>query len=299
MRPTSGIALVTHRGCLDGTGSALVFIWAGGRRDRIFFKNPSGLILGPDDLPSDVTEVWYADCCPPNMLDPAVGRPIRVFDHHISNKRAFDHDDRCVFDMMRSGTSLMAHVLGQVDDSDTFEMQGRRDLISALEAYDLGRFDHEPGQRLADIAGSYSQEQMLDVLLELGPHGTLNDRDLTCRAEAMASVRKLYAESAARSAHFTKLSFPDIGSFRTGISASPPYWKNEVSERILDSGNAELAVVIDVTSGSVSLRSRSNGPDCSRIAGLYPGGGGHARAAGFKVRNGAYMLEQLSYQVFG
>jgi oligoribonuclease NrnB/cAMP/cGMP phosphodiesterase (DHH superfamily) len=296
MRPTARTALITHRGCLDGTGSALVFIWAGGRRDRIKFKNPSGLILVEGDLEPDVDEAWYADCCPPDMADPALGRPFMVFDHHVSNERLFSGDERCVFDMSRSGTSLMAHVLGQVDDSDTFEMEGRRDLIAALEAYDLGRFSYEPGQRLADIAASYSQEEMLQMMLELGPHGSLHDRDLTCRAEAMAAIRKLYADSAAKSADFASLSLP-LGDFRIGVATSPPYWKNEVSERILDSGKADVAVVIDPSGGSISLRSRTGGPDCSHIAELY-GGGGHARASGFKA-SAAGMLEALTQRVFG
>lgn len=298
LKPTRGTALVTHRGCLDGTGSALVFIWAGGRRDRILFNNPSGLVLTADDLPSDVTEVWYADCCPPDLLDPAVGRPFRVFDHHVSNMRLFGHDERCLFDMDRSGTSLMAYALGQVDDSDTFEMQGRRDLIEALEAYDLGRFDHAPGVRLADVAGTYSQDRMLDLMLELGPHGTVHDRDLTCRADAMAATRNLYVESALRSVHYTRLTLSGVGYFRAGIGSSPVYWKNELAERILESGNADVAVVIDIIGGSVSLRSRPDGPDCSHIAGLY-GGGGHAKAAGFKASKGVYMHELLSYQVLG
>lgn len=302
-RPTPGTALLTHRGCLDGTGSALVFIWAGGRRDRILFKNPSMLVLSSDDVPSDVTDVWYADCCPPTMDDPAAGRDFLVFDHHVSNERAHRGDPRCTFDMKRSGTSLLAHVLGQVDDSDSLEMEGRRDLIRALESYDLGRFDHEPGQRLADAAATYSQEEMLDLMIELGPNGTLHDRDLTCRAEAMASVRNLYADSAIRSVFYSSLMLPAVAGFfdapiRIGVSSSPVYWKNEVSERILDSGKVDVAVIIDTTGGMVSLRSRPSGPDCSVIAGLY-GGGGHARAAGFKIKSGAWALELLSNRVFG
>lgn len=308
IRPTSKTALVTHKGCLDGTGSALVFIWAGGRRDRIIFKNPSMLVLSDEDVPSDVTDIWYADCCPPTMGDPAAGRPFLVFDHHVSNERAFGDDGRCTFDMGRSGSSLMAHVLGQIDSSDSFEMEGRRELIKALESYDLGRFDYEPGQRLSDVAVTYSQEQMLDLMIERGSYGTLYDRDLTCRAEAMASVRNLYADSAAHSALYSHINVPSspgiehtlqdtCGRIRIGMSSSPVYWKNEVSERILDSGKADMAVIIDLTGGMVSLRSRPSGPDCSIIADLY-GGGGHACAAGFKIKSSDRVLELLSNEVF-
>lgn len=300
IRPESGTMLVTHRGCLDGTGSALMFLLAGGRRDRILFKNPSMLVLPAEDVPSDVTEVWYADCCPPTMNDPAAGRPFCVFDHHVSNERQFGLDLRCMFDMARSGSSLMAHVLGLIDESDSFELKpGLRDLVKALESYDLGRFDYEPGQRLADIAASYAQEELLDLMYGMGPVTVLSHRELTSRAEAMASVRNLYADSAFRSAHYSNMSlpYPIDATIRIGTAASPVYWKNEVSERILDSGMADMAVVIDVSGGMVSLRSRAVGPDCSVIAGLY-GGGGHARAAGFKIKGGR-ALELLSNEVFG
>ena len=292
--------LVTHRGCLDGTGSALVFVWAGGRRDRILFRNPSGLVLTQDDVPSDVTDVWYADCCPPTMDDPAAGREFRVFDHHVSNQRLFDSDPRCTFDMKRSGTSLMAEVLGQIDESDqSIEMCARIDLIRALESYDLGRFDYAPGMRLADIAGTFSQEDLLDLMVSAGPREVLRSSDLSSRADAMASVRNLYAEAAARSAHYSNLAVPfSVLDIRFGMAASPVYWKNEVAERILDSGKAELAVVIDITGGTVSLRSRVSGPDCSAIAGLY-GGGGHARAAAFRIKHSSYALELLGEMVFG
>ncbi len=297
LRPIAGTALVSHRGCLDGTGSALVFLWAGGRRDRILFKNPSGLILAPEDLPPDVIEVWYADCCPPDMLDPAVGRPFRVFDHHISNQRLFGHDDRCVFDMTQSGTSLLARVLDVVDGRSHALMQARRDLVEALEAYDLGRFDHEQGMRLADAASSYSQEDMLDLMFSLGPYDVLRDPDLSARAHAIQSMRVLYADSALRSVRYSTTFFSGIGDVRIGVGASPVYWKNEVAERILSSGHADVAVVIDVTGGMVSLRARRGGPDCSRIAALF-GGGGHARASGFKLGSDR-MIRMLTEQVLG
>ena len=272
-----------------------MFIWAGGRRDRIFFRNPTSLNIHPADLPSDVSEVWYADCCPTDLSDPAGGRQFRVFDHHISNQRMFPDDPRCVFDMSRSGTSLMAHVLGL-----RLDLRGER-LVSALEAYDLGRFEDTDGQRLADIAATYSQEMLLDLMVELGPQKILDSDLLSERAAAMASVRKLYADSAISSAFFSHIYIPVAGylesPIRIGVCSSPVYWKNEVSERILNSGNAELAVILDYTAGMVSLRSRPGGPDCSLIAILF-GGGGHARAAGFRMKERTKILSSSIQEIF-
>lgn len=309
--PTKSTALVTHKGCLDGTGSALMFIWAGGRRDRILFKNPSSLILDERDIPDDVDEVWYADCCPPTLNNPSAGRRFKVFDHHISNEKRVGADFRCTFDMKKSGSSLMAHVLGLVSEDGPPWMEARRDLIMALEAYDLGRFDYVPGQRLADIAATYSQDEMLDLMIQLGPYDILHDPYLDSRASAMAAVRNLYADSAARAAFYTHMDIPDTFGIewatkesdiriRIGVSSSPVYWKNDVAERILDSGKADVAIIVDLVGGMVSLRSRATGPDCSVIAGLY-GGGGHARAAGFKINtsNGNFVLKKILQEIFG
>ncbi len=294
--------LVTHKSCLDGTGSALVFLWAGGRRDRILFKAPAELVLSPLEVPSDVTEVWYADCCPSSLSDPAAGRPFRVFDHHVSGMRSFGSDSRCTFDMGRSGTSLLARELGQLDDTiGSFEGSrcSRQELVSALEAYDLGRFSDMPGQRLADVAASYTQEELLDVMHGMGPHRTLHDSVLSSRADAIASLRRKFGDSVATSARYFMMDFPipEHGdSVWVGITASPIDWKNEAAQRVLDSGLATLAVVVDLVSATVSLRSHDDGPDCSRIAGLY-GGGGHARAAGFSI-SGGRAFDALANTVF-
>lgn len=293
LRPHDGVMLVTHANCLDGTGCALVFLRAGGRRDRIIFRGPKDLILGPYDVPSDVTEVWYADCCPLDIRDPARGRPFRVFDHHVSNLRSLGETggDLVIFDMTRCGTSLLAsHII----DDDASEVSG---IIAAIESYDLGRFDDRLGQRLADIAASLPQEELLRVMHGMGD-AILTDTHWGCLADGVAAVRRTYVDALASHIHHTTMSYPGrYGNSRTlcvGIASSPSDWKNSVGERILES--CDLAVIVDVMTGNVSLRSRQDGPDCSVIAGLY-GGGGHARAAAFRIR-GKQLMSLLEEAIF-
>jgi oligoribonuclease NrnB/cAMP/cGMP phosphodiesterase (DHH superfamily) len=288
-KPTSKTALVTHKGCLDGTGSALMFIWAGGLRENIFFRNPSFCFLTPQEA-APFDEVWFADVCPVSLEDPAGGKHFHVFDHHISNQKKFWDDPRCTFDMSKSGTSLMAHFLNVLEDGVRLYSY-EQDLVHALESYDLGKFDCAAGVRLADIATSFSQEEMLDLMLEREPEGILHDSDLSSRAESAASTRNEYAERAASSAY----GFMFDERIACGVAVSPVYWKNEVAQRILK--QYDLAMVIDPTAQMVSLRSKEGGPDCSIIAARY-GGGGHARAAGFKA-NGPYMLSALVEAVIG
>lgn len=288
-KPTAGTGLVTHRGCLDGTGSALMFILAGGRRENILFRNPSQCNLSPEEA-APFDEVWFADVCPPTMDEPAGGKPFHVFDHHLSNMKKFADDERCTFSMTHSGTSLLAREL-DVKDGPSFYGTPLTDLISALEAYDLGRFDEPLGVRMADAASSYTQDEMLDQLV-LNGADALYDQGIISRAEALSSVRGLYSEQAAKYALGITLD-----GIRVGVAVSPVYWKNDTARRMLTDGGYAMAMIIDPTTQMVSLRSLEGGPDCSMIAARY-GGGGHAQAAGFKG-NGAQMLSALAEAVIG
>ncbi len=292
-KPTDKTALVTHRGCLDGTGSALMFLWAGGKRENIVFRNPSTAFLTPAEA-ANFDEVWFADVCPPSLdNEPAGGKPFHVFDHHLSNMKKFADDPRCTFDMKKSGTSLMAQRLGIID-TESLTGVYVAELINALEAYDLGRFDEPMGVRLADAASSYTQDEMLDQLVMHGAD-IMYDQAIVSRADALSAVRNLYSEQAAKYAY--SFQFPGTGDeiIECGMAVSPVYWKNEVALRILK--DHDLALIVDPTTQMVSLRSKEGGPDCSMIAARY-GGGGHARAAGFKA-NGLQMLNALTETVIG
>lgn len=293
LKPTLTTCLVTHRSCLDGSGAALMFLWGGGRRENILFRNPSALILDRNIIPEDTSEVWYADCCPADLTDPAAGLPFRVFDHHISNARKHGGDPRCLFDMKRSGTSIMADVLGLPRlEGTSFDR-----LIVALEDYDLGRFGNVAGVRLADIASTYSQEELVTLLCSRTAMNILTDRELSSRAGGASAIRNLYCAQAAEARRVSPMKFPHLeDDVVLGIAALPRDWKNEAAQLILKDRLIDVAVILDVMGQMVSLRSRDDGPDCSLIAGLY-GGGGHARAAGFKI-DGRELLFLFKNEVF-
>lgn len=290
LKPSRRTVLVTHRSCLDGTGSALMFLWAGGLRSNVMFRNPSGLVLDRSELPDEAEEVWYVDCCPTDLLNPAAGLPFRVFDHHVSNARLHTGDARCTFDMSRSGTSLLAAMLGWNPDEES----PLTNLVHAFEDYDLARFENQAGMRLADIASTYEQEQLLNVFSCRTPLRILQDGELSARADGARSVRELYCEQASRAAPDFRWTFIEpIGSLHVALAAMPRDWKNQTACLILDTRPAvDLVVVIDAMGSNVSFRSRPGGPDCSVIAGLY-GGGGHATAAAFKCGTHRDPLELM------
>lgn len=282
-KPTSRTALVTHKRCLDGTGSAAVFIWSGGSRSNVIFKTPSDCLLTSDEA-APFDEVWFVDLCPHDLSDPAGGKPFWVCDHHKTNLERFGDHPCCTFSMSHSGTSLLARETGLLvgpDGNPHDETEALEELIGALEAYDLGRFDNWRGQRMADAAGSMSQETMLQYLVSYGT-GTLYNQEIVSRAEAMASARNIYAQKAAADALYLEFRPPGwgiaSGTVDAGIAVSPEPWKNAVAEEILRT--AELAIVVDISTWSLSFRSKTL--DVSRMAQEY-GGGGHKRAAGFKI----------------
>lgn len=303
-KPTERTALVTHRGCLDGTGCAAVFIWSGGLRQNVIFKPPHDCNLTPEEA-AGFDEVWFADLCPDLSVEPACGLPFHVFDHHKSNMEKWGGSMNCTFSMTHSGTSLLAQetgVFAQCQWGRESLDEGRwvtdyERMVKALEAYDLGRFEHHEGQFMADFAGTLTQEQLLEMIIECGEHvGTvLNNVENLAAVNAIRRSRILYAQKAAESALYFDWD-PPGGEFRgvpTGVSISPEPWKNAVAEEILR--KAVLAIVVDSTSWSLSFRSKTL--DVSKMAQEY-GGGGHMRAAGFKISSHDILWSILE-EVFG
>lgn len=302
-KPTARTALVTHRGCLDGTGCALVFIWAGGKRENIFFKPPSDCRLTPEEA-APFDEVWFADVCPQHLNDCAGGKPWLVFDHHLSNMQKFEKNPLCRFSMTHSGTSLLADELDVYGycqwGSQNLEL-GRwvtdyERLVRALEAYDLGRFDYHEGQYLADLAGTLSQEQMLEILETIGVR-VFVDTSYRSAVETAQRTRQAFAKKAAETALYTEFKPPGwgyaSGTCDAAIAVSPEPWKNAVAEELLK--KAELAIILDVSTWQVSFRSKTL--DVSSMAKVH-GGGGHKRAAGFKIPSHD-VLQAILEELFG
>lgn len=285
MRDLSKVALVTHKGCLDGTGCAFIFLLAGGNINNVLFRAPSNVLLKNEDLAADIDTVLYADCCPHTFENPAAGRNFKILDHHISNMRTFSSDDRCVFNMQKCGTTILYDFLKEIISMTNVNASiGFERFIKAIEDYDLGKFENADGIFLADLANSFSQEDFLNVLMRTAL-SIFQNESLIARAATMQSLKKLFCDS-------IKIHKTSINGYTAGIVLSPVYWKNACAEKVLQDLSVSLAVIIDINGNMVSLRSRSDGPDCSRLAQEY-GGGGHARAAGFKINSSIVISDMI------
>lgn len=285
MKPTDKTALVTHRNCLDGTGCAAAFIWAGGLKKNIFFRDPRKCALTPEQA-APFDEVWFADVCPPDLSDPAGGKPWKVWDHHETNILRHGEDrEGCTFRRDQCGTSLLANALGlmKIPGDILFQV---KNVITAIEHHDLGRFDASPDVMLvANLAVSYSQDKMLDTLVLLGDD-VFEEEWCAERASAIGDYHKILAEKYAQAAYGAQIEHPIDGKVWVAVTTGPHMCVNTIADTVLDGrligGKApQIAVVAAYDAASVSLRTRAEGaPNVARMAEMY-NGGGHPRAAGF------------------
>lgn len=254
-------------------------------------------MLTPEEA-APFDEVWFVDLCPQDLNDPSGGKPFWVCDHHITNIERHSGNPNCTFDIKYSGTSLLAKELGfrDVGEGSPVKHDDGWELINGLQDYDLGRFGNFIGQRLADCAGTMSQEEMLDMFIVHGTEVWTAD-EVVGRAAGAAGARLNYAKKAAESALYMEFRPPGwgvaSGTVNAGISISPEPWKNAVAEEILK--KAELAIVFDSTSWTCSFRTKTL--DVSKMAEEY-GGGGHKRASGFKISSHD-ALRALLEEIFG
>ncbi len=281
---------------------------AGGLAKNVHYVTPQEAFLTADEC-VNVDEVWFADVCPDlNSRNICCGLPFRVFDHHISNVRKWSVDTRhdLHFDTTKCGTTILTQYL--IDEAKAFQLDIGGRLLTAIEDYDLWRKVEEgdDGPFLADLAAVNEQFWLAEMLANqwsdvfFDPH---------CRAQsnAVATIRRLNSQQIAAASHVISLHSPADGeSVLGGFAVAPTAWKNSVADLILKredyryggvDTDVHVAVVLDPMVGTVSLRSRDGGPDCSKIAEAY-GGGGHVRAAGFHVST-VGLLNTLAGKVLG
>lgn len=299
MIPTAKTALVTHKGCLDGSGCAVMFILAGGNKHNIFFKSPKKCHLTAEEA-NPFDEVWFADVCPVDLTDPAGGKPWKVFDHHYTNiKRHGENHEHCCFDSSKCATTILYKEFG-IDKwpnskrAAGYPFQDWDDIVNAIEDYDLGRFEAD-AMFISSLAACYEQVDFIDLLYRNAAN-IYEEPYFQERVEAMNGIRDHYTSRAVKTARAY-----DLNGVWVATVSSPVYWKNEIAITLLDGrkvdGRApDVVAAIDYATCIISLRSRENGVNVAEIAEKY-GGGGHKKAAAFKMKSDI-MYSALFQEVF-
>ncbi len=277
--PKRRIFFVSHGGCTDGFGAA----WS-------FYRS---LKLHPPTEPTEVTfipethrwirtkellrmnlsdvEVIYGDICPEREDCVALhqkAKKFSVYDHHVSAQRKCGDLPYCFFDMARSGAGIMW---------DTFCKTKRPKLIEVVEAGDLWKKERVPNfEEIAIILGGvrkiFPEWDKFAEQLETDPNSII--RKGKSYVEYRNIVEKMLLGRKVHKLTIAGITMPAVnaGIFQSKLG-------NILTEKV---GPCAAVYYFTGSFYAFSLRSNEKGPDVSKIAEKF-GGGGHPAAAGFKV----------------
>lgn len=174
------------------------------------------------------------------------------------------------FDMERSGAGMAWDCFHPHDE--------RLPLINHIEDRDLWRFKLPRTRAIAAALFSYPYDfETWDGLMQPNRLDLLN-------AEGAAIERK-HHQDIANLLPVTKREMV-IGGIQMPVANLPLTFTSDAGHQMATTAEGVAACYWDTPEGRVfSLRSTDDGPDVSAIAKQY-GGGGHARAAGFRVSRG-------------
>ena len=291
--------ILYHQHCADGSAAALAAWLALGEHEARYIPCSYGRPL-PDDIEpgSDVYLLDFTAKRGEMLALAMVAGRITVLDHHASAAAELAGlpeqarntlgacEIRTVFDLNRSGCALAwAHfhpgkqlpwLLQLIEDRDLwrFALLDSRDLHCALDLDEdfraLASYIVRPrliNDLVADgrVIRAHLQRQWRGVVAAAGP-----------LLRWPAHAQNAYGAPSVR------------------LVNCPPQWFSDVGHLLLATEPcADIAILYSdderTHRRSWSLRSRKGGPDVSRIAATY-GGGGHPNAAGFCTDLDAYDL---------
>jgi len=297
---TSDIVIIHHAGCSDGICAAMIlrnfFVKLDGNRNIDCIPAAYG-DLPPDPSMLQGKHVYIVDFSYPRedlVKINCTARTLVVLDHHKSAAANCEGLDFCFFDESRCGAELaFAYVttrttMGGFNLDTPFslslvDLPGKMPRIVEFVAdRDLWKWklDHsrEINAWLASFRRCVESWSELQFALENNFDIALGEGQAILRYE-----RKLTARIAARA---VQCNFSQITAGRkpyTVQAVNTSELSSEVCHLLLEATTCDIACAwyMDGKGGVVhSLRSRAQGPDVSKVAQMY-GGGGHKNAAGF------------------
>jgi len=210
------------------------------------------------------------------IVDPTLlrAKSLRVLDHHASAQKDLEGLDFCEFDMNRSGAGMTW---------DAIQSEGRPWLVNYVEDRDLWRFKLPNSKEVNAAIGMIPRESFEDFDRYF--------RDFTAgefadRGHYILAAQDQYVEKVCQEAR--KIEFD--GSQISIVNCSYVHMSEIVGKLAEQSPHGWAIGWLQRADGkfALSLRSRGNGPDVSRIAKIF-GGGGHKGAAGFTLPDASFL----------
>ena len=283
---TFPVTIFYHRNCSDGFGAA----WAAWKR----FSGKGTVSFVPfnygDALP-EIPEghtVFVLDL----SFDPeyfaklrAKSRTVILLDHHLSamNKLQplYPDDPNIVFDMSRSGAMIAWQTF--------FPDEPVPNLIRYVEDRDLWRWNLPLSLEVTTAMASYAFDfDVWDNLSRILGYGALSeDNPMVVEGRSILRYQSI----------LIKIAIRETGVWGRFISGERAFFVNSplLTSEIGGAMKADTPFVVIWSMRkdgriSYSLRASEGGPDLSKIASRY-GGGGHAKAAGFLAEAPVHEVE--------
>ncbi|MYB40201.1 hypothetical protein F4X86_02980 [Candidatus Saccharibacteria bacterium] len=274
--------LIYHGNCPDGFMAAVIFRKAAEDPARIDFVAGVHQEDPPQVAGKDVVLVDFSYKRPVILKMAERAKSILIVDHHIS--AAEDLVDlppnvKTIFDMDKSGAGLAW---------ETFmKGKGMPAVVAYIQAQDLWRLDELANvSEVAAAIHSYDYDfELWDTWLD-ADQGELIGR----LAEEGASIGRKHLKDVKETIAAGRHELEIAGWKVPAVNA--PRSMSSLAAGILAEGQPFAASYhFSGEQVNFSLRSREGGEDVAAIAALY-GGGGHRRAAGFRIPHDATGLNK-------
>lgn len=275
--------LVTHMGCMDGSGCVIMFLRAGGKLENVRFVSAGTLgrfvkkdLLSLEDKFIIFSDIGFSEEHGEKYAGMLEKRGnIVLLDHHVTSNflktRTWAH-----IVMEFCGTELTRQYLGLEDESS-------KALSAIIQDHDLWKRNDPRSVDLAAFTVFVGQ----DVFVQ-----RFKDRDIT--KELFTSLEKEMMDIVLRrrdqfiAAAVKKVVIKDVewGASRkckVGYVISSEMNVSLLLDNVLEKyPEIDVSCQINFERSSVSLRARQDGYDVSEMAKYY-GGGGHKAASGHRI----------------
>lgn len=304
--------LVTHKECLDGTTSAILFLAAGGKKENIYFSSPSRKDVDEviESAVNKVTEK-YSNLCSIIIVDLSVSKEmakkindsnidILLLDHHITasyltkypwceiNKNNSCCGSKMFFDKIN-------RLIGLMDKKTYKSIAQYKDLVEVTDDIDRCNNDHKGAENIKIFHQALRQENFIqrfikNPALEFSvPEQYLIKIYCSHRQDFLKKIKNKVS---------VLVKTIDGNDIRFGFVVSDKY-QSDIGEALYSDLDLDLDVVVIIGSENISFRSSKDCLlDLSVLASLNQGGG-HKCASGCKVSSvlGENIVELIKHKL--
>lgn len=269
---------IYHDPCTDGFAAAWACYAQFGDEDTEYIpanhENSKDLVDFWIEKCTDKKVVIYDYSFPRPLLEQMydVASSLQVIDHHKSAKEALGDLDYCYFDMEKSGAMLAW---------ESCHEEEAPMLIRYVQDQDLWKWELPSAKFICQFLNSYERGfkywDLLKTLLE-SEDGRAQAR---LEGEAMLRMQGWLVDQIV-SDTFEEW---EVGGHTIPVVNCARILRSFVLEKVGKSSEYPFVGGYDIQDGKAtwSLRSNHGTEDVAAIAAMFPGGGGHSKAAGFTV----------------